>query len=407
MALAQMNGGHEVCFVDCVPLGQSRPLPEGLSELPNLRHRTHYYSARGTGMPRLVLDRLRFKLERAAAGISGAALPGALSPRAIGLEKVLSESPADVYMGHSIDSLLPLYRAARKHRAVMVFDSMEFHSDTGDGQSPWERRLIRRIEARVLPACRLVTTSSPEVADELARQYGLKNLLPLYNTPPLQERLPGKPDRGFSLYWRNAVVGLGQRGLDDALQALRLLPGDIKLHLQGKRPFDGGSQLEGRLSELGIRERVILHPPFLPHEAVNAASAYTVGLCLERRGVRNQHLTVSNKIFDYLMAGLVVVASDMDGLASVIRRSGGGVLFQSGNVEDLAARIRFLYDNPAALKRMAESARGFALREGNRESEMLKFEKAFSSILKSPVDRAIPTPAGGLAVESIAQRDRP
>jgi glycosyltransferase involved in cell wall biosynthesis len=384
VALAQMSGDYEVCFVDCAPLGAPQRSPAEFAGFPNLRHLTHRYTTRKSGVGGVTRDCLRHKLERVLSGITGTTLDASVSARTLGLGRQLSEFPADLYVAHNIDSLPLLYRLARKRGAMLVFDSMEFHSDMGDGQSSHEQKLIRRIESRALPYCRLVLTSSPELADALAREYGLENLLPLYNVPPLKQRLPEKRDGGFSLYWRNAVIGLGQRGLDDVLRALLMLPGDITLHLQGRLQGDGGAQLRNRLSELGVEKRVMLHPPFYPDEAVSAASAYTVGLCLERSGVRNHDLTVSNKIFDYLMAGLVVVASDLDGLSSVIRRSGGGVLFRSGDVEDLARNIKRLYEDPATVAAMSRKARHFALREGNREAEMLKLQAAFSAMLHSP-----------------------
>jgi glycogen(starch) synthase len=380
VALARMNREYEVHFVDSIPFGQVPVSPPQFSGIANLHHSSHHYSTRKTGLVRVAADRLRHKIARGLAGALGAPLSGAVSARAIGLEKTLSREPADVYVGHNIDTLLPVYRAARKHRASLIFDSMEFHSDMGDGQSPAESDIIRRIEARALPACSLVIASSPELAGELARQYGLKKLLPLYNVPPRLENLPEKREKQFALYWRNAVISLGQRGLDDILRALPMLPRDIVLHLQGKLPADRGAQLTSRLAELGIAERVFVHPPFLPHQAVQAAVPYTLGLCLERRGVRNHDLTVSNKMFDYFMAGLAVVSSDMEALASVIRRSGAGRVFKSGDAVDLAAQIQLLYANPAMLAAMAASAREFALREGNQESEMLKLETAFLSM---------------------------
>ena len=136
--------------------------------------------------------------------------------------------------------------------------------------------------------------------------------------------------------------------------------------------------MRGRITQLGLRERVTILPRHEPDQAVKAASAYSVGLCLERRGVRNHDLTVSNKLFDYHMAGLAIIASDLPGLRSVVERSRGGLLFDPGSADDLAAKIRTLYSNRALLMEFAANARAFALREGNRETEMRKLVEAFS-----------------------------
>jgi glycogen(starch) synthase len=228
-----------------------------------------------------------------------------------------------------------------------------------------------------LAKCKLIFTSSDQIADALAAEYGIARPLPLYNVPPIETEIPAKPDNGLALYWRNAVVGLGQRGLDEALVALTKLPADVMLHLQGRMPIDSGAALKSRIATLGLDERVIFHLPYMPDDAVEEAAKHHVGLCLERRGIRNQELTVSNKIFDYHMAGLAVVASDLPGLRSLIERSHGGLLFEPGSADDLAEKILALHNDRTLLKRYAQNARDFALREGNREREMEKFARVF------------------------------
>src|SRR5206468_9212097 len=131
--------------------------------------------------------------------------------------------------------------------------------------------------------------------------------------------------------WRNAVIGLGQRGLGDILLALQSLPEDIRLHVQGRLPSDGGAAFRQSAMNLGVWDRITIHPPFAPHEAVLSAAHYHVGLCPERPGNRNHELTVSNKIFDYCMAGLAVIASDLPGLRTVVEKSQGGVVFRAGD----------------------------------------------------------------------------
>jgi glycosyltransferase involved in cell wall biosynthesis len=260
---------------------------------------------------------------------------------------------------------------------------MEFHSDMGDGQSSLEKKLTNAIERRVLPECALVLASSEQVANALALQYGISRPLALYNVPPVEAEIPVKSQKGLALYWRNAVVGLGQRGLDEALVALTKLPKDVTLHLQGRMPMDGGAELKLRVARLKIESRVLFHEPYAPENAVREAAQYHIGLCLERKGNRNHDLTVSNKIFDYHMAGLAVIASDLPGLRGVVERSRGGLLFQPGSAEDLAKQISRLREDISLRQSLASNAREFALREGNREHEMKKFAVAFREAISS------------------------
>jgi glycogen synthase len=378
-ALAKLGSDVEVVFVDSAPVGAARTSLRDFEALPNLVRRTHAYPSRATAPARLAVHKLRRLVAQTAFRCGVGPSAEALSTRVIGMGKALEAARADVYVAHGIETLLPACRVAARTGALVVFDSMEFHSDMGDSQTEVDRAVTRAIERHCLPQCALVLASSDQVADALAREYGIRRPIPLYNAPPVEQELPGKTD-GFRLYWRNAVVGLGQRGLDDALVALKMLPADVVLHLQGGTELDGGAAVKSRIAELGVGPRVTVHPPHGPGEGVKAAARHSIGLCLERGGVRNHELTVSNKMFDYHMAGLAVVASDLPGLRAVLERSRGGLVFEPGSPTDLAAKLRSLYDDRSALRERASNARQFALREGNREVEMDKLRASFGQM---------------------------
>jgi glycosyltransferase involved in cell wall biosynthesis len=195
--------------------------------------------------------------------------------------------------------------------------------------------------------------------------------------------LPPRRGGGLNLYWRNSVIGFGQRGLDDALTALTLLPADVRLFLQGRLAADGGRAVTERIAGLGLRDRVTILAPYEPSEAVTQAAAYDIGLCLERRGPRNHDLTVSNKMFDYHMAGLAVVTTDLPGLAAVIRRSGAGVVCEPGVPASLAGAVAEMRSSPARLAHFQSSARRFAMEEANLEFEIEKIAVALRACLPS------------------------
>jgi glycosyltransferase involved in cell wall biosynthesis len=383
VAVANLSDEIEVVFIDCIPQGQPRITPRFFEGVRNLEYRTNYYPYRGAGRARLLFEKMKYWRSRQLYRAFGSLRAGALSTRAMKLEGLLLDAKADVYMGYNIDALVPVSRAAARVGAVTVFDCQEFYSDMGQWQTELDKELIRSVERKYLPACDMVLAASDEMADELVRFYGIKRPLPLYNVPPLQAELPMEKIEGFNLYWRNSSINLSSRGLGDGLAALSLLPPDINLHVQGRLSEEGRGELARRTRELGINERVIVHSPYEPHEAINAASRYTVGLCLEQSGCRNHDVTVSNKMFDYMMAGLPVVASDLPGLRDVVTRSGGGLLFESGKAEDLAAKILMLYRDRELLDQTAGRARGFALREGNLDAEMKKLQDAFSALVNS------------------------
>jgi len=188
------------------------------------------------------------------------------------------------------------------------------------------------------------------------------------------------PDEPIRLYWRNAVVALSQRGLEEALEALTILPEDVSLSVQGHLTKSGAPILSTALKKRGIEQRVRILPPYGVDEAILEASRFNIGLCLERDVNSNHRLTVSNKMFDYHMAGLAVVSSDLPGLRNVITQSGGGLLFRAGDAESLAKQVSRLQKDRSLLRKHRESARAYALSTGNEEFQMEYFRKRIREI---------------------------
>jgi len=366
----------DVLFIDCVPRGQVHEFPEELAGLPNVRHRTVHYAWRGDGRLRLVWEKLRQYLARLAFRLGAAPAAAGLSTRSLGLGKILAEEKADLYFGFNIDTLLPVYRAARASSAPFLFDCQEIYAEMSHGQSKIERDMIRAAESLCLPSCSLVLAVSAQAANYIERTCGIDGVLPLLNTPPIEDLPECEPAGEFTLYWRNGTIDLGPRGLQDALNAMPLLPEGITLYLQGRKPAKGGERMEQLIRDLGIGRRVVFVPPYRPSEAVQVAARYTVGLALENPTSINSALTTSNKFFDYAIAGLAVVSSRTEGLEQVIDAAGLGLMYQAGDAADLARQILRLYEDRTLLARMRAAARAFALQEGNLEFQMRRFRDA-------------------------------
>jgi hypothetical protein len=376
----------EVTLVDLVAAGRE-PLPDPpMLADAGIKRLSIAFPTRESGLPSLVVRKLATRFHRASFAVTGRLSESVFGDRSQGLTRVLRRLAADAYISHNIDTLLPTMHAAGG-RADVVFDCMEYYSDMGEGQSPLEARAVGLLEARCLPECALVIASSESLAAALVAKYGIRLPLPARNVPPLTTELPPKRGGGLNLYWRNSTIGFGQRGLDDALLAMRELPADVVLFLQGRPALDGGKAVLARATELGLGKRVAILPPYAPQDAVNEAAQYDIGLCLERKGPRNHELTVSNKMFDYHMAGLAVVSSDLASLRHVIDRSRGGLLYEPGDPQSLARAIGSLHSSPSLLSELQANARSFALREANLEPELDRLCASLREALFRPPTR--------------------
>lgn len=387
----------DVLFIDAAPDNHAATRISCLEEPIRLQWHTIRYPTRESRPFRWALARIIQRLGDGLWARFGIASSTTLNQYLWGLEQTIVSFRPDIVMCHNIDTLSPACRAAERCHAKLIFDSMEFYSEMGEEQDEYQSKLIREIERACLPKCALITTSSHRMAEALRKTYGVKNTLPLYNTPQCVEYLPERKESGFSLYWRNSTIGLGQRGLSDAIRALSLSPTDVTLHVQGRLPRDGGQTIRALAKSLNVSNRLVVHPPFKPEMAIQQAARFHVGLCLEQRGVRNHELTVSNKLFDYHMAGLAVIASDLPPLRDVIERSGGGLLYTPGSAESLASQILAIYQDPGLYAGLVRHAREFALREGNLQTDMMRFARAIQILCRTQQDNGLEAETGDMA----------
>ncbi len=374
--LARIDPRFEITFVDCVPRGRTARVSTEFRNLQNVTSRTWFFPWRGGGQIRLLAEKIRQRMTQQSFRRHGTLRTELLSTRAIGLEKMLIAERADLYFGFNIDTLLPVSDAARMAGVPFMFDCQEIHSEMAHDQSATERAVIQAVQRRCLPDCALVLAASPQAAAYIEREFGISGVLPLLNAAPTEDLPPYEPVGDFSLYWRNSTVDLGLRGLDDILRAMPMLPGGIRLYLQGRPPIKRG-RVERVISDLGIGERVTILPPYRIEDAVKTAVPYTVGLSLESPASINMNLTSTNKFFEYAMAGLAIVSTRTEGLRHLIDAAELGLVYEPGDAADLARQVMRLYEDRDLLARMRRNARDYALREGNLAFQLQGFRKAF------------------------------
>lgn len=242
------------------------------------------------------------------------------------------QAQAQVYHAHDLDSLWPAARAAATHGARLVYDSHELFCEQSSlvGRPAvagfWrllERWLIRRVD-RVL-------TVSPTIAQRLQARYRLPTPVAVVrNLPPYREPLPGGRLRQMlGLVGDTEPLALYQggfltdNGLSEQIDAMRQIAVG-RLVLLGSGPTESVLRQQVAASGLQDRVRFLARVPFPElHELTCGAD---VGLCVIKPTGRSFLWSMPNKLFEYLMAGLPVVAGDTPEIRRVIEDTGAGVL---------------------------------------------------------------------------------
>lgn len=311
-------------------------------------------------------------ISRAAGGVGRVAPFPALAARALvpGVGAVIrraAAAPADLYIGHTQVMLRPAAVAAARAGARYAFDCEDLldRSGTDDGAA------VRRVEAAHVPGAAFVTAASAPMAAALERSTGRSDIAVLHNVPPLSSRGEITPPsttggrRPLRLHWFSQTIGPG-RGIEDAVRSLPDLNG-VELHLRGRIPQDYRSRLLSLADRAADR---LYFLPLAPHDSlIPSMSGFDVGLALERPAHPNYALTITNKVFAYLMAGLAVLATDTPGQRAVLEGTGGAALYPAADLVKFCDVVRSWRDDADRLWRDRRSAWKLASDRFNWDTE--------------------------------------
>lgn len=382
-----VEAGHEVRVVACNHLSWAGPREQAL-----LEHRR--WRAQMVDVPPNAARKLQAVLGRGRRRIASALyerfksqrlFPYAYAVAGPELLQIARSEPADWFIAHTQAALPAAASAAAHWNARLGFDCEDLLA-----HSPGEpRELLRAIEARYLPGCAYVSTASPLMAEQLARDHQIPPPMVLYNVFPLKladgmlaprER---RSDAIVRLHWFGQTIGPG-RGLEDAVGALARLPREAELHLRGTLSAGYREKLE-RLAGKD-KDRLFFLPPIEHDELIRSMEAFDVGLALERPDDANYSRTVTNKLFSYLLGGLAVAASDTPGQRQVMAEiRNAGFLYPAGDERTLAGLLLNWVRNRQALRASQQASWDAARARFCWDRECEQFLGIFAATRPEPV----------------------
>lgn len=232
-------------------------------------------------------------------------------------------------------------------------------------------RELKRLERCLTHKCIYSLTTSSALANALSEAYQAPMPSVVYNVFPFAERehldhqsLDRRDKTLPSLHWFSQTIGPG-RGLEMIFKALPYLQTAVEVHLRGEIDEDGRRWIQN-ITPSGWTEkkRIFIHETVNNRELLSRIAEHDIGLALEQIEVPSRNLTVTNKLFQYLQAGLAVVATDTAGQREVMRKcTAAGRLVRVNDPLALAESLNDLLCNPGAL----EAAKSAALDAAKNE----------------------------------------
>ncbi|MGA2627244.1 MAG: glycosyltransferase [Candidatus Bathyarchaeia archaeon] len=289
----------------------------------------------------------------------------------LSLLRTARKQNAQVYCANDFDTLLAAILAAGLDR-ILVYDSHELWPDMMLAPEP-VKVIARSIEKVLIRRADFVMTVNEFIATELATRYSLKRVPQVvYNCPrrSLLKSYKRRTSLKIALY---QGLYAPQRGLENLVKAADYLLPDIRLVLRGY----GVIEQELRSLSTG-RKNVRFDTPVKMSELVSAASRADVGLIPYLPTNLCNYLASPNKLFEYIQAGLPVVASDIPFMRKLILENDIGMLFDARDPRSMADAIN-RSTRSRVIRRQRANVASVATRY-NWEIESEKLLKSYASL---------------------------
>jgi len=290
---------------------------------------------------------------------------------------------ADIFHFHDLE-LLPTGLLLKLRGRRVIYDVHEDYSQallSREWIPAWLRRLVAQtvvcgewVGARFLDG---VVAATPHIS----RRFPASKTITVQNFPFLSELTRNPPIPYQQREKIVAYVGVvsGLRGAKEMVKAMALLP----------QRLDARLKIAGIFNPVGLEDEVKKSPgwdrvDFLGwqrhEEAMAMLGEARMGIVLFHP-IPNHTEAQPNKLFEYMSAGIPVVASDFPLWREIIEKIGCGLLVKPLDPEAIAKAIQWLLEHPAEAQEMGKRGHKAIQEQYNWDVEARKLLKSYERIM--------------------------
>lgn len=248
-------------------------------------------------------------------------------------------------------------RLLSRKRTRVVYDAHEFEINDAANEPHWKIRIKSQMERFWIRHADATLTVSESIADEYVRMYGIAKPALVLNCPPLaplpdadifRETFGIPQDTLIFLYQGGMAPG---RGIESIIAAFRDMPDDKRVVV-----FMGYGPMVGAIQQAAARHSTIYYHPAVSPDVLPAYTASAdVGLCLIENLCLSYFYCLPNKLFEYLMAGLPVMVSDLQELRRFVECNAIGPVLPGGDAQSIRQAVAQL--DPIAIETYADAVK--------------------------------------------------
>jgi len=295
------------------------------------------------------------------------------------------EQKADIYHFHDPELLLWASKLKRETGAKIIYD---VHEDVAKQilSKHWIPQILRKIiskifdkyEKRIAKKIDYIIAATPSIRDNFKQNniIDIKNYPIIINAQNIK-KINKKRDYTELIY----VGGLSkERGIKKIIQSLKYTNPKYNVKLK----------LIGNFSNKKFEEEIKKMPEwrkidflgFLPQKQAYQHMWNTdIGfVCFLPEP--NHINAIPNKIFEYMINELPIIASNFPLWKKIIEKNSCGICIDPTKAEEITKAIEYLIEHPNEAKKMGENGRKAVLEKYNWENESKKLLKIYEKLSK-------------------------
>lgn len=292
---------------------------------------------------------------------------------------------ADIYHLHDPE-LLPVAIKLKRLGKIVIFDAHENFPQqllSKDYLYRWQKKLLSYLAARyerfVGHKIDGIITATQPIADKFKSVN--ENTLAIHNYPLRNELHVDNVEwdsKTKSVCYIGAITR--HRGITQLLEAISLLPGDdILLNLAGQ--FQE-KNLEEACRQLIGYSRTWYHGQ-VSREGVKAILQDSMVGLVTLLPIVNYIDSLPVKMFEYMAAGIPVIASDFPLWKSIIERYECGICLDPTDTYAISQAIQSLLSDPLRAQKMGNNGRLAVIEHYNWEAEALRLIQYYEALILS------------------------
>jgi len=285
------------------------------------------------------------------------------------------------FLANDLDTLIPNYIIAKLRNKEIFYDTHEYYTGVPELEdSPFKKKFWKFFEDRIFPRLKTVYTVNESVRNLYQKEYG-NQIFVIRNVPALQLVKP----RVLPKNWNNKIILLMQgaginrnRGGLELLQSMKYLPAEYHLVFIGAGNL--WNVIVEKRKEWQLENRVEMIGKVSPTELRQYTPLAHLGFSLDGFEDLNFLYNLPNKVFDYIHAGVPVVATAIPEVKTILEKYQCGVCLHNLNPEEIASQVLRIMNDQSYFHSMRTNALN-AAKDLNWENEKQKLISIYQPFL--------------------------